>query len=100
MKKYFYNRKVKYMPKVNNFTNTTFLVLSYLYDHRLKNNLVVATQGEIAIALGYSRPTINRILTNLCQLGCVQTDGEHLGRYIVSSSGIKVVETIRKVENI
>lgn len=88
------------MPKVNNFTNTTFLVLSYLYDHRLKNNLVVATQGEIAIAIGYSRPTINRILTTLCELGCVQTDGEHLGRYIVSSSGIKVVETIRKIENI
>lgn len=86
------------MSKLDKFTNSTYRVLAYMYDKKLNNNLVVATQGEMAKDLDLSRPTVNRIVNELCKDGYIDVDGTHFGRYIIKKSAIHVIESFRLIE--
>ena len=52
------------MSNVENFTNTKFQILSYLYDIKDRNNLVKITQSEIVEEFDLSRGTVNSIFKN------------------------------------
>lgn len=80
---------------IKDFTNNNFIVLSYLYDAKDKNNVVKITQDEIAEHLNLSRVTVNKAIILFIQHGYVRRDLKHVGRYIVTDFGSKIVETIR-----
>ena len=86
------------MSKLEKFTNSKFKLLAYMYDNKLKNNLIVATQDEMAVALGVSRATINRIIIELREEGYIDADGPHFGRYILTDSAINIVKTFKLIE--
>ena len=86
------------MSKLDKFTNSTYRVLAYMYDKKLNNNLVVATQGEMAKDLDMSRPTVNRIVNELCKDGYIDPDGPHFGRYIITEKTISFIKTLRSVD--
>ena len=78
--------------------NDNFKVLSYLYDNRDKENVIRYTQGEIADAMGFSRPTVNGIFKQLKEAGYLIQDTTRIGRYYLTDDAIKVIETFRKLK--
>ena len=78
--------------------NDNFKVLSYLYDNRDKENVIRYTQGEIADAMGLSRPTVNGIFKQLKEAGYLIQDTTRIGRYYLTDDAIKVIETFRKLK--
>ena len=79
-------------------TNDNFNVLAYLYDNRDKENVIRYTQGEIADAIGFSRPTVNGIFKQLKEAGYLIQDTTRIGRYYLTDDAIKVIETFRKLK--
>jgi DNA-binding MarR family transcriptional regulator len=78
--------------------NDNFKVLSYLYDNRDKENIIRYTQGEIADAMGFSRPTVNGIFKQLKEAGYLIQDTTKIGRYHLTEEANKVIETFRKLK--
>lgn len=85
------------MSQINCFTNDNFRTLSYLYDIKGVDNRARITQQEIADALGISRATINKIMSELKKEGYIQQDSNFMGRYIVTDSAISVIDTFRSI---
>ena len=80
------------------FTNDNFKVLAELYDDKDGKGTVHMTQQEVADKVGLCRVTVNRIMGELKELGYIQTDGVHMGRYILTEPALNVVEKIRNIE--
>lgn len=85
------------MSDLKLFTNENFEILAYLYDRRNQDNMVTATQGEMADALYISRATTNKIVGELKNKGYLALDGKHIGRYILTKKAIRVVELFRQL---
>lgn len=79
-------------------TNANFNVLAYLYDNRDKENVIRYTQGEIADALGFSRPTVNGIFKQLKEAGYLVQDTSKIGRYYLTEEAHKAIKTFRKLK--
>lgn len=86
------------MSMLDKFTNSKFKLLAFMYDNKIKNNLVVATQDEMAEALDVSRATINRIVLELRKEGLIQADGPHFGRYVLTDQAVNIVKTFKLIE--
>ena len=84
------------MSNVENFTNTKFQILSYLYDIKDRNNLVKITQSEIVEEFDLSRGTVNSIFKNLKDKNYLVHDSSRIGRYYLTEEALKVVEVFRK----
>ena len=80
---------------VSDFSNNNFVVLSHLYDAKDNNGVVKTTQDEVAEHTGLSRVTINKIFVLLIQHGYIARDARHVGRYVITSIGCKVVDVFR-----
>ena len=78
--------------------NDNFKVLSYLYDNRDKENVIRYTQGEIADAMGLSRPTVNGIFKQLKEAGYLIQDTTKIGRYYLTEEAHRAIETFRKLK--
>ena len=77
---------------IKDFTNNNFVILAHLYDAKDNNGVVKTTQDEVA---GLSRVTINKIFVLLVQHGYIAKDARHVGRYVITSMGCKVVDVFR-----
>ena len=88
------------MKHIEALTNNNFLVLSYLYDRKDKENLVRITQGDISEDLGLSKGTVITIFKNLKEYGYLGKDEKHIGRYLLTNDAVKVVELFRKSSKI
>lgn len=80
---------------IKDFTNNNFSVLAYLYDEKNNNNVIKITQDEVAEALNISRVTTNKVFTLFIERGYLQRDICHVGRYVITSLGCNIIETIR-----
>ncbi len=85
------------MSKVFEFTNENFRTLAYMYDNKNEQNLVKTTQQETSDELGLSRVTVNKIFKQLKENGYITQDTTKVGRYYLTTEGITVVETFRKI---
>jgi DNA-binding IclR family transcriptional regulator len=79
-------------------TNNTYRVLSYLFDKKDRNNLVVVTQNEVSKDLDLNKTTVNTIMRNLKENGYITQDENHVGRYSLTDAGVKTVSLFRKSE--
>ena len=86
------------MSNIDIFTNEKYRILSYLYDIKGKDNLVKITQTELVSELGLSRGTINSVFKILKENGYLIHDDTRVGRYYISTSGLKLVESFRNSE--
>lgn len=82
------------------FNNTSYKLLSYMYDRKLPNNQVYCTQDEIGSDMNLSRSTIHRLLTELREANYIAANGPHFGRYLITDVGIKMIETLRELEKL
>lgn len=82
---------------INDFTNNNFFILSHLYDEKDQNNVIKITQDEVAEHLGLSRVTVNRAFVLFINNGYLSRDTSHVGRYIITTFGCKVVCNIREL---
>ena len=82
---------------IKDFTNTNFVILSYLYDEKDQNNIIKITQDEVAEHLGISRVTVNRAFVLFINNGYLKRDTSHVGRYTITTFGCKVVCKIREL---
>ena len=85
------------LGKVSEFTNDNFRTLAYMYDNKNEQNLIKTTQQEVSDELGLSRVTVNKIFKQLKENGYVTQDTTKVGRYYLTTEGITVVETFRKI---
>ena len=84
------------MTQIKKFTNGRFDVLEYLYDHKDSNNVARVTQSEIADSINTSRPTINKLITELKEDGFVKETNRYL-EYVLTSKAILFVSTMKNV---
>ena len=77
-------------------TNDNFKVLSCLYNNKDKQNIIKLTQSEVAEIVGVSRATINIIFKLLKQENLIKYTN-HVGRYEITSQGIKAIELFKKI---
>lgn len=82
---------------INDFTNTNFVILSYLYDEKNEENIIKITQNEVADKLNLSRVTVNKAFAIFVQNGYICKDIKHVGRYSITALGCKIVDIIRLV---
>lgn len=80
---------------IKDFTNNNFIILAHLYDEKDNNGVVKTTQDEVAEYTGLSRVTINKIFTLLVERGYIVKDARHVGRYVITAMGCKVVDVFR-----
>lgn len=80
---------------IKDFLNNNFIVLAYLYDQKTANNIVKTTQDEVAEYMGLSRVTVNKVFGVFIEHGYINKDTKHIGRYVLTDLGCKVVESIR-----
>ena len=80
---------------IKDFTNNNFVILAHLYDVKDNNGVIKTTQDEVAEYTGLSRVTINKIFTLLVEHGYITKDARHVGRYVITSIGCKVVDVFR-----
>ena len=81
---------------ISEFTNDNIRVLAYLYDNMDASRLVKITQQEVSDALGISRVTINKIFKQLKEGNYLMQDSTKVGRYYVSESSARLVESLRQ----
>ena len=86
------------MADIKILTNNTYRVLSYLFDKKNRNNLVVVTQNEVSKDLDLNKTTVNTIMRNLKENGYITQDENHVGRYSLTDAGVKTVSLFRKSE--
>ena len=86
------------MADIKILTNNTNRVLSYLFDKKDRNNLVVVTQNEVSKDLDLNKTTVNTIMRNLKENGYITQDENHVGRYSLTDAGVKTVSLFRKSE--
>ena len=86
------------MADIKILTNNTYRVLSYLFDKKDRNNLVVVTQNEVSKDLDLNKTTVNTIMRNLRENGYITQDENHVGRYSLTDAGVKTVSLFRKSE--
>ena len=86
------------MADIKILTNNTYRVLSYLFDKKDRNNLVVVTQNEVSKDLDLNKTTVNTIMRNLKENGYITQDENHVGRYSLTDAGVKTVSLFRKSE--
>ena len=86
------------MADIKILTNNTYRVLSYLFDKKDRNNLVVITQNEVSKDLDLNKTTVNTIMRNLRENGYITQDENHVGRYSLTDAGVKTVSLFRKSE--
>ena len=86
------------MAKVESLVNTNFKVLAYLFDRKDNDNLVRITQTEISKDLNLNRGTVNKSFASLMGNGYLIHDESRVGRYYLTSDGVKTVELFRKSE--
>ncbi len=82
---------------IKDFTNNNFIILSHLYDEQDQANVVKITQDEVAEHLGLSRVTVNRAFVLFINNGYLKRDTSHVGRYVITNFGCKVVRKIREL---
>ena len=82
---------------IKDFTNTNFVILSYLYDEKNEENIIKITQNEVADNLNLSRVTVNKAFAIFVQNGYISKDAKHVGRYSITALGCKIVDVIRIV---
>lgn len=80
---------------IKNFTNTNFVILSYLYDEKNEENIIKITQNEVADKLNLSRVTVNKAFAIFVQNGYICKDVKHVGRYSITALGCKIIDIIR-----
>ena len=80
------------MEGIEKFVNNNFKVLSYMYDNRVKHNLVRITQTELSEDLGLNRGTVNGIFRLLREDGYILADEIHNSKYYITDKGIKLVQ--------
>jgi DNA-binding IclR family transcriptional regulator len=86
------------MAKTDQFFTDNYLILSYLCNIRDFDNIAHVTQQELANGFEMSRATVNKIISDLRLSGYIKPDGRHLGRYVISKEAIRIVETMRSIE--
>ena len=86
------------MADIKILTNNTYRVLSYLFDKKDRNNLVIITQNEVSKDLDLNKTTVNTIMRNLKENGYITQDENHVGRYSLTDAGVKTVSLFRKSE--
>ena len=86
------------MADIKILTNNTYRVLSYLFDKKDRNNLVIITQNEVSKDLNLNKTTVNTIMRNLKENGYITQDENHVGRYSLTDAGVKTVSLFRKSE--
>lgn len=79
---------------IKDFTNNNFVILAHLFDERNNDNVIKTTQDEVAETLNMSRVTVNRSFALLINNGYIYKDTKHIGRYVLTDLGCKIVEVI------
>ena len=87
------------MADISILTTNTYRVLAYMYDKKDKNNIVNITQNEISKELGLNKSTVNMMIKSLRENNYIFQDEEHVGRYGLTSVGVKTVSLFKKSEN-
>lgn len=93
-------RRGCFVPNISVLTNNSYKVLSYMFDKKDKENLVVITQNEIGEYLKLNKGTVNTIFKVLKDNGYIKYDKKHKGRYTITDSGVKTVSLFRKSEKV
>ena len=88
------------MEKIELFTNELYLILSFLYDNKGKDNLVRITQTEISEVLDVYRGRVNSHFKTLIENGYLIQEKGRNGKYYLTNQGVKTVEIFRKANNI
>jgi len=86
------------MSDIKQFTNDKFKILNYFYEIKTSDNKVYITQQEVADELEISRATINKVVGELKNLGYLEQDGNHLGRYLITDKAVNIIKTFRSIE--
>lgn len=86
------------MADISILTTNTYRVLAYMYDKKDKNNIVNITQNEISKELGLNKSTVNMMIKSLRENNYIFQDEEHVGRYGLTSVGVKIVSLFKKSE--
>ena len=86
------------MSKLDSLVNTNFRILAYLFDRKDADNLIRLTQTEISKDLNLNRGTVNKCFASLIENGYLIHDESRVGRYYLTSEGVKIVELFKKSE--
>ena len=83
------------MSKLDYFTNDSFKILNYLYDHRNGENITSVTQQELADLFGLSRVTVNKLIGDLAAKNYIKKCESKMARYQLSQEAIDFVKGVQ-----